>query len=101
MAIVVGGEAAEGGLHLGEQAHARVAARAEARSADTVNALLAWSGRSQHAAEDLVLKLCNYFTYSAASALLHALQKSVAAFSSQVRISVEGVDLKACIQGCY
>ena len=37
MAIVVGGEAAEGGLHLGKQAHARVAARTEAWLADTPN----------------------------------------------------------------
>ena len=35
MAIIVGGEAAEGGLHLGKQAHARVAARTGAWLADT------------------------------------------------------------------
>ena len=37
MAIVVGREAAEGRLHLGKQAHARVAARTEAWLADTPN----------------------------------------------------------------
>ena len=100
MAIVVGSEAAEGGLHLGEQAHARVAARAEARSGDTPTTPLAWPGRSQHVAEDLIIKRCIYYTYTAASALLDTLREGVAAFQSWMGVSVEDVGLKPCIQGC-
>ena len=66
MAVVVGGEAAEGRLHLGEQAHARVAARTEAWLADTPNK------NSSHgqAAASMLLKTLS----STAAKVTHTLQ---------------------------
>ena len=96
MAIVVSREAAKGRLHLGEQAHARVAARTESWLADTPNRnALAWSGRSQHAAEDLLTNCCESYTYTAASALCHALQKLAAASLKQMGVSIEYVGLNS------
>ena len=66
MAIVVGGEAAEGGLHLGEQAHARVAARTEAWSADTPNR----NSSRGHGAASMLLKTF----LSTAAKVTHTLQ---------------------------